>query len=315
MSDYDEFLANHGFADAFTAVYRGPHSPANALWWLAHPEQAAPDDTASPGADRARLQGLAYSREGGAQAQEELAHLEERLVTDRAITLAAVAEARDLIRPVARGIARVATSAGNPGHAGPPARAAESVVTLREDPWPEASAAPAAKPRRWRLVWAAVGAVLVLAVGVGIGSRMTPAAVSAPESFPASSSTAVAAAGNHMFDAFATEQAWRDTPERAIAGTSIDLTTIRMLGMEANLQTAGEHVIYVARDNAGAPCLIVVLGKSYATAVSCVPEASITVNGISAYVQDDAYYAAVTWAVDGTASYSYGQVASAQLAS
>lgn len=112
MTDWwSRFECDAAFRQAAIDAYEGRHDVRDAVWWVEHPESAAPSGAPAPLAPLADLQRAAFARpRGDGEQARTVAHLREleafreMVESDRDVTLAALAEAQAVLdaRPAQR---------------------------------------------------------------------------------------------------------------------------------------------------------------------------------------------------------------------
>ncbi len=112
-----------------------------------------------------------------------------------------------------------------------------------------------------------------------------------------------------MLAVFTRAQVATDLPTSAVSGAELSSDTFRLLSGVPSADGA-TRLVYAVRNTAGSPCLILIIGESRQTTISCVPEPEISRSGMSAYLQDATDYYAVLWQTDGTLS-AYGGLVTA----
>ena len=110
-----------------------------------------------------------------------------------------------------------------------------------------------------------------------------------------------------MLAVFARAQVATDLPTSAVSAAELSSDTFRLLSGVPSADGATRFV-YAVRNTAGSPCLILIIGESRQTTISCVPEPEISRSGMSAYLQHATDYYAVLWQRDGTVSAYAGLV-------
>ncbi|MET0956435.1 MAG: hypothetical protein ABWY68_10840, partial [Cryobacterium sp.] len=161
-----------GFLRAVAAAHRGRWAVTDALWWLRHPDLAAPGGAPSPWVRLRALQRRLFAEDGDAAGNAavaaELHRLEEEIRRETTAITEAVRIAGDLRGSPAAPSAEVRPATEN-GHHEAPAPPPEHPGVM-----PAAKAVPAAAPPRARRRWlVGVSVATALVVGVTAGSLLS----------------------------------------------------------------------------------------------------------------------------------------------
>jgi hypothetical protein len=280
MSEHEDFLANKTFAAAFVAAYRGRHSPADALWWLAHPLEPAPSGAPSPAAGHEALKAAAFSRTGDYAAEDVLAHLEAQLRSDTADTRSAVVHAR---------------------------RAAEKLSAYNETS--PADPSEDLVHRAWKAPL--IAALAIAAFGVLAGIQFGSASgrgVATPPAAASPSYTQLAIAEPKMLDIFDIPQ---DEADRlGFDSPTLDEDSSKLIASNGDGQNGADvFAAYAARDSTGTnTCLILLVlsDESWRHSWTCVNDRQVPASGLSISYDDDTTGYQFTWQPDGTYEVTHG---------
>jgi hypothetical protein len=319
---YGQAIDDPAFLEAVGAAYRGRLAVLDALWWLAHPDDPAPDGRPAPSATLRALQRRAFAADGDAAGDHAVAAAiltaEAELTAERAAIDSAVATAR-------------ASLAGVPGES---VVAAEPVPT---DPVPAgavdalggaagqggSTGSPDTRGARGtprsRVLLAAVftAAVALGAVLGGVAtnlSRSAPSATEGPATMPTSDAAPTAVAPVLIGRIFDRVQTFKDVPVATMPEIFVP-ESFRYLGSagwtDADVDGITDTPYYAARGAEGTVCLVVVREHSGYLS-TCALEAAYPAAGLRLTWQTEDLHPAkedgqgmvlditVTWQSDAT---------------
>lgn len=254
---FERFAHDAAFRDAFRRQYRGSAEPADAAWWLSHPDSPAPSGALPPTRERDRLSRLMYTRDGAEdpELRARVDLLSQSVLTDAAAALAAY-EAADTASRISSPV----------DDATPPEQSA-----------PGNDEAPGLRKHSWLQGRLAVAALAVGCLMVGaLGGHMLAGDASARSPVPASSGLTVDAGftGAGVGEVTLTElldrpQSPGDLPPVA-TGRRFDATSFRRLRMwDAATAEGSEPRLYVGRDVSLQLCLATVVNDAFIA--QCLP--------------------------------------------
>lgn len=240
MDLYSRARNDPAFLHAVRDAYTGRHDALDALWWDAHPTDAAPSGTPSPAATLNELKHRLFAADGESlgdeAATQQMRDLEAQIASDQLAIHYAIAVA-------ARG------STAPPGTPDGEPRGEEH----------GASTPPAS--RRVMTLLVASGMIAALVCGLIIGDRARGSAPNAPLA---------------ALDVFEREQALEDLPVQTMPKT-LRTESFREL-LPARFSWTG-HTVYVAMDLRDRVCLIA-LTSDQAHVSTCVPQEEFPEDGL-----------------------------------
>ncbi len=254
---YERALESPDFAAAVAAAHTGAWSLPDALWWEWHPEDAAPSGTPSPIATLRALQRRAFSADGDAAGDADVAQAVRALEAEIAAERVAIAEALRAANAQDDGTGRAsAPAADGDSAAGADADAADPDEPDATDP------ARRFGHRHWLL---AGGILLAVAIGVILGSQLGAAGLVAgagptPSGTPLPSPTASIATVSSESPSmiFIREQTPLDIP-LVSTGTVFQADSFRYLGAadwSENPDEVGLSPYYAALSSSHMICLV-----------------------------------------------------------
>lgn len=266
---YTRYLTDPRFAARVRERYRGRHDPADAVWWLTHPDQPGPSGARPPAEQRDALARRAYSREGAADPSlaRALADLDAAIAADRGAIEAALAAPDDFVERPALPVAPVAS---------PPA----------------AATAPRQRTKR-----APVGAVMIVALLIGAigGAVITRAVTTADAGWTEQFDVVDSDEANPYASSFDIPAVASDLPRIAVS-SRFDADSFRRLSR--NEDEDRKPLVYVVRDTSNRFCAVLVVDDS--SAASCVIDKYFPVGGMTVMIADAEASYTVTLGNDGS---------------
>lgn len=290
VNAYEEYLADPAFAEKFRRSYTGRFPTDAALWWADHPDSPTPAGVPSPYEDLGHLRRAAFARGAAPDQIARLRGLEKQVDADTAETLAAIEIAR-------------APTLDTERHSTP--ADVEALSSL--------DGASAALPsKRWkRSVATAIGSVAILSLFVGaiIGwtwsndERSNPQKNTEASHISALASRTASPALNYNVGNFTerldAKQTAEDVPKAGL-GNFIAAKSVRVIWNFPKGQSDVSQAVYAAKNRAGSPCLILIIGARHEASASCASESDVARSGLSVWLQTGNQYYTAELKSDGS---------------
>ncbi|MEJ3404296.1 hypothetical protein WDJ51_06105 [Rathayibacter sp. YIM 133350] len=261
---YERVIADEALRRSVQQKFAGDGDVIDELWWVDHPDDAAPSGRESPLAQIRVLQRNAYAADGRDRdgAAHQLAEAQKRRSMQRRFALEAVTAADAAV---------VLQSAAMRGTAQGTHPSSEQASSSERESKPERDSKPAPASRGRIVLVAAAALAAGLLIGGAIGAAL-PKGVPSEASAPTGTSTSTEAAVDQapaVASIFDRPQEPNDLPAVALA-PSFRSESFRLLSPGDEFGPSA----YAARDDSGQVCLIVIPPeRTYLS--SCVLEGSI----------------------------------------
>lgn len=291
---YERALTDPDFLLAVTAAHRGRWPVLDALWWWAHPAEAAPSGSPSPASRLSTLQRRLFGADGDAAGDGTVAAAARELEREIAAERAAIGAALAAVGPAGPGVPAPAAASPLPATAPPTALDAAPPPGLAP-PIPDGDAelpdpsdggqSPDPAPARNRLLLGA-GLVGALLVGAFVGTQVTaatrPGTLEPTPEVSSTGSAAPSAVPVIAAQVFARGQTGQDLP-RVPVPAAYDPASFRYLGAagwrDSDSNGVTDSPYYAARGAENMVCLVVVPeGAGYLT--TCTLEEDFPSTGL-----------------------------------
>lgn len=247
---HERALHDPDFLDAVRANHRGRWNVFDALWWAAHPDDAAPSGTPAPALRVRALQRRLFAADADAAGDQVVAgllrELEAEIVAERAFILEAVAAA-DAGRPAGGDL--------------DPIEQDDEPMLGTGPPGPDRTAGFGARGRRAVvLLTAALAAATLLGVilGAGLTGGNLDGQVAAT---PTATATATGEPNVTALEIFDRTREPEDDPGILLPG-QFEADSVRLISNLASPGTGTSVAYYAARSSSNLICLIVVMQDS-----------------------------------------------------
>jgi hypothetical protein len=286
---YARHEADAAFASAFAAGYRGRHAPADAAWWLSHPDEHAPSGLPSPTTERAVAARATYTRAGSADDAllVALRRLDDLLDADRVDALAALRHAERA----------VGADAGGVDHSDGPAVEPASDI---DEPHGEPAGRRSPWPRRAALV--AVASALVTAGFVcGAWATARPGEDVGGSALDGDASRLGKVPEPGLRALFDRPPVPADMPAVALA-PDFAADSFRRVDQFGGSAGDGMAIVYAARESTGRLCLVVVHGPEATS--QCIDDSPTDTSEYAMTWGSGPTWGSVTWSRAGLISLS-----------